>query len=58
MTDCDKLIDPIDEKRLLTRVKGVGKDYLPFILLQDLSSSEESVRILGHVTGRIADSSA
>lgn len=52
MSDFDKPTDPTDEKRLLTRGKGVGKDYQPFIFVQDLSSSGESIRIPGHVTGR------
>lgn len=53
MTDFDKPIDPKDKKRLLNRGKGVGKGHEPFFRVQELSSSGESVRIHGHVTGRV-----
>ncbi|WP_455232232.1 TnsA endonuclease N-terminal domain-containing protein [Geopseudomonas aromaticivorans] len=52
MADSSKPIDPSDQKRLQTRGKGIGKDYQPFIFIQELSSSGESVRVLGSVTGR------
>lgn len=52
MSDTDKPLDPSDEKRLKTRGSGMGKDYTPFICIQDLSSSGESIRIPGHTTGR------
>lgn len=52
MSDFDKPLDPSDEKRLKIRGTGVGKNYIPFICIQDLSSSGESIRIPGYKTGR------
>lgn len=48
-----KDIDPKDLKKLKTRGKGTGRDYSPFIKVHEISSSGESVRILGATSGRI-----
>lgn len=53
MSDIDKPLDQADQRKLKTRGQGVGADYQPFIQIQDLSSSGESVRSPGRVTGRV-----
>jgi len=47
MRDSDRAIDPSDAKRLKTRGKGSGLNYLPFIEVGEISSTGESFRILG-----------
>ncbi|AXO16116.1 MAG: heteromeric transposase endonuclease subunit TnsA [Shewanella indica] len=51
--DANKPLDPSDQKKLKARGHGFGASYKPFIQIQDLSSSGESVRAPGRVTGRI-----
>lgn len=52
-SDSNKPLDSADQKRLKTRGQGTGAAYQPFIQIQDLSSSGESVRAPGRVTGRL-----
>lgn len=53
MSDNNKPLDPTDEKRLKTRGIGIGRDYQPFVFVQDFSSSGESVRIPSATVGRV-----
>lgn len=53
MSDSNRPLDPTDEKRLKTRGTGIGREYQPFVFVQDLSSSGESVRIPGATVGRV-----
>jgi hypothetical protein len=51
--DSNKPLDSADQKKLKTRGQGTGARYQPFIQIQDLSSSGESVRVPGRVSGRL-----
>ncbi|BBN58972.1 heteromeric transposase endonuclease subunit TnsA [Hydrogenovibrio marinus] len=47
-------IDPKDAEKLTEkRGEGIGKDYIPFFKVHELSSSGESIRIRGAKTSRI-----
>lgn len=47
-------INPKDAKKLTDkRGEGIGKDYIPFFKVHELSSSGESIRIWGAKTSRI-----
>ncbi|WP_151704772.1 TnsA endonuclease N-terminal domain-containing protein [Nitrincola alkalilacustris] len=53
MSDTNKPIDPKHKKLLLSRGKGYGRDYEPFIKVHELSSQGESVRIRSATVGRV-----
>lgn len=53
MSDTNKPIDPKHKKLLLSRGKGCGRDYEPFIKVHEFSSQGESVRIRSATVGRI-----
>jgi hypothetical protein len=53
MSDENKPIDSKDRKRLKTRGLGAGKEYLPFIYVNEMSSSGESVRVKSTTVGRV-----
>jgi len=52
MRDSDRPLDPNDEKKLKTRGLGIGREYVPFIEVHEISSKGESFRILGRNTTR------
>ncbi|ABA90167.1 Tn7 transposase protein TnsA [Syntrophotalea carbinolica DSM 2380] len=53
MSDANKPVDPVDRKRLITRGHGSGKEYEPFIQVQELSSTGESIRVPSATVGRV-----
>lgn len=56
MSDANKPLCPKDEKRLLTRGKGCGKEYQPFVLVGEVPGNQgESIRVRSTTVGRVHD---
>lgn len=53
MSDANKPIDPKDLHRSQKRGLGIGKDYEPFIKVDELSSRGESIRVCSSCVGRV-----
>ncbi|MCW8885089.1 MAG: TnsA endonuclease N-terminal domain-containing protein [Motiliproteus sp.] len=53
MSDAKKPVNSKHLKRLAERGQGVGKHYLPFIFVHELSSKGESIRVKSATVGRV-----